>query len=167
MVLVIVLTCIVVPLCMAALVATALKKRWKIFGGPALDAWLRVRRQLSRGDRLAVQRATMKGQPVNRAALAPAQLTYSRLVQYMAEHSPLRRRPIRRTLGIIYGVLGVGWLAVGIIDPHGRAINLIDGVLALGLAVLWVTFLPRSMAGKPARMIQLRRQVMERYPRAY
>jgi hypothetical protein len=137
--------------------------RRRAFAGPARDAWEQARHDLSRGDQLRVRRATMRRRPVDDAALASAQLAYSRYIEYTAERSPLRRWPLQTAMIVIYAGNSVLQIVMAVTETRLRAVHLVLGV---GFAMLTVTYGPlmsRSLGRQPARMRQLRAQVRERY----
>jgi hypothetical protein len=155
---------LVVVLSTGAALVTALRRRRKLFAGSARDDWERARRDLSYADQLQVRRATMRRRPVDHAALAPAQLAYSRYVQHVAERSPLRRRPVLAALCVIYGGNAVLQLVLAVTETDLRAVHLVCGA---GFAALTVTYGPlisRSLVEQPRRMRRLRALVRERYP---
>lgn len=138
--------------------------RRKVFAGPARDAWELTRHDLTTGDMLRVRRATMRHRPVGRPSLAGAQLVYTRYAQYVAEHSPLRRRSLLVAMCVLYGALGVQRLASGLAEGQGRVFNVAFGALFTAMAVAYGPLISRSMAREPLRMRQLRREVRQRYP---
>ena len=148
---------------LAALVI-AMRGRRKVFAGDARCAWERARRDLSRGDEFQVRRATMRRRPVDRATLAPAQLAYSRYVQYTAERSPLLRWPLRTAMIVIYAGNAVLQIVMAVTETQSRAFHLALGVAFAVLTVMYGPLMSRSLSRQPARMRQLRAQVTERYP---
>ena len=147
---------------LAALVI-AMRGRRKVFAGAARDAWERARRDLSHDDEFRVRRATMRRRPVDDAALAPAQLAYSRYVQYTAERSPLLRWPLRAAMIVIYGGNSVLQIVMAVTETRSRPFHLALGVAFAVLTVMYGPLMSRSLSRQPARMRQLRAQVTERY----
>lgn len=149
-----------------AVLIIGLRVRGKVFSGAARDAWERARRDLTSGDRLQVRRATMRRRPVDDAALAPAQLVYSRYAEYAAERSPLRRWPGLTVMTVIYGGNAALQVVSAVTETRQRALHLVLGVAFAALTVTCVPLIPLSLRRQPARMRQLRAQVRERYPGA-
>ena len=160
----VVIIALVVVLSTGAALIIALRKRRKLFAGPARDDWERARRDLSYGDQMQVRRATMRRRPVDRAALAPAQLAYSRYAEYVAEHSPLRRGEIRVALTVIYGGNAVLQIVMAVTETQSRAFHLVLGAAFAMLTVMYGPLISRSLARQPPRMRRLRAHVRERYP---
>ena len=148
----------------AGALAVGLRFRRRLFAGPARDAWELARRDLSLGDRQRVRWATGRRHPVGRPALAFPQLVYSRYVQYQAERSPLRRRPLRLSLAALYVALAGLQFAVGATDQQSRVRDFVYGVLFIALSVLFGTMMPRLLDRTGRKMKRLRRQVRDRYP---
>jgi hypothetical protein len=147
-----------------AALAIAVWGRRRVFAGAARDAWEQARRDLSRGDEFQVRRATIRRRPVDHAALAPAQLAYSRYVQYTAERSPLLRWPLRTAMVVIYGGNSVLQIVMAVTETRSRALHVVLGVAFAVLTVMYGPLMSRSLSRQPARMRQLRAQVAERYP---
>lgn len=148
----------------AGAIAIGLRFRRRLFAGPARDAWALARRDLSLGDRQRVRWATGRRRAVGRPALALSQLVYSRYVQYQAERSPLRRRPLRLGFAALYVALAALQFAVGAADQQSRVRDFGLGALFVILSVLFGTIMPRLLDRTGQKMKRLRRQVRERYP---
>jgi len=152
--------------CGISVVVVALMGRRKFFAGPARDAWAGRRRELSRGDRLQVQRATMTRRPVGRPALVPAQLAQIGYALHVSERSPMNHWLLRAALGTCWGALGAAWIVSGIVSSQARVPHLVAGTAMALTAVSWTVLVPRSMARQPAQLSQLRKEIGERYPDA-
>jgi len=142
-----------------------LRFRRKLFAGPAREAWDQARHGLTRGEQLRVQRATKRRHPVSRAALAPAQLAFSRFVEDVAERSPMRRRAGKVAMTVVYLSMAAEELAFGAAEGPPRGVfYLVFGSLFAVLAVVSAPLISRSLAQQPARMRRLRIEVRRRYP---
>lgn len=106
----------------------------------------------------------MRCRPVDRAALAPGQLAFIRYAQYIAERSPLCRWPVLTAVGLIYGGNAVLLFVMAATETQLRSFRLGMGVAFAVLAVTYGPLISRSLRRQPARLRQLRAQVMQRYP---
>lgn len=89
---------------------------------------------------------------------------YSRYVEYQAERSPLRRRPLRIGLAVAYLALAALDFADGAVPPQPRVRDFVFGTLFTALSVLFGPVMSRLLDRVGQRMKRLRRQVRERYP---
>jgi hypothetical protein len=141
--------------------ARALGRR--MYAGEPYDDWQRVRRELSRRDRLRVMRATNRQVTLDRPDLEQAQLVYVRFSEHALERSPLMRHPRTRfAFTAVYVVLGLGEAGVAVTD-HGakRVAYLVFAIAFVAFGVLWASVVQHSVSRRTKRMVQMRRQ-MER-----
>lgn len=158
-----VVLCLIV---MGVAVGVALRMRRRVFAGLAMDEWQRARQRLNWADRWRVGWATMRRRPVDRAELALAQLARARFAQDAAGRSltKFRFRWLWRALAIGYAVLGAGWIIEGAVGSRTRIFHITLGVLSAALSLGWAV-LPRSVARQPARMRELRAEIVRRHGR--
>lgn len=150
---------------MAVAMRVGLSMRRRIFSGPAMDEWERARQRLSWTDQWRVGWATMRRRPVDRVELALAQLARARFAQHAAERSLTRHRSVWIASAIMFAVLGTGWIIAGGLGSGMRVFHLALGVLYLALALAYVFAVPRSLARQPARMRELRAEIVRRHGR--
>ena len=150
----------------AALVCgfVALRLRRRIFAGPAREAWELTRADLSSADQWHVRRATSRRRPVNRGALAPAQLVYTRYAEFSAERSPLRRPWVRVAFAVLYLALAAQQF-VDVSTQHGAHwLGWACGGIFLALAFMWGLLMEPMLARAPQKMKRLRREIRHRWP---
>jgi hypothetical protein len=141
-----------------------LRVRRRMFAGPARDAWELTRADLSPGDQWQVRRATSRRRPVNRGALAPAQLVYTRYAQFTAERSPMRRPRVRAAFAVLYLALAAQQLVDGVTEQGAHWLAFACGGIFLALALLWGLLLEPMLARVPQKMKRLRREIRQRWP---
>lgn len=137
----------------------------RVFSGLAMDEWQRARQRLRWADQWRVGWATMRRRPVDRVELALAQLARARLAQDAAGRSLTRFRWLWRALAILYTVQGAGWIIAGAVGSRMRVFHLAEGLLFAAVALVWVFAIPRSVARQPARMRELRAEIVRRHGR--
>jgi hypothetical protein len=142
----------------------ALKLRRRVFAGPARDAWELTRASLSQADQWQVRRATSRRRPVNRGALAPAQLVYTRYAQFSADRSPLRRPLVRVAFAVVYLALAAQQLVDGVTQHGAHWLQFAIGGIFLALALMWGLLMEPLLARVPQKMKRLRREIRQRWP---
>jgi hypothetical protein len=157
-----VVVCLIV---MGIAVSVGLRMRRRVFSGLAMDEWERARQRLSWADQWHVGWATMRRRPVDRVELALAQLARARFAQEAAERWLTRRRRLWIVPMIIYAVEGAWWIIMGVLESNARIFHLVLGALFAALALLWLFAVPRSVARQPARMRELRAEIVRRHGR--
>jgi hypothetical protein len=142
----------------------ALRLRRRIFAGPALDQWRAGCRELSRGEQLRVQWATLRRRPVSAARLASAQLAYVCYARYTVERSPLtRNRWFRAAFPVFYGLFAIIYAVEGMQQSQARIFHFGLAAAFAALAVTWAIAVPRSFNRMPARLERLQAQISNRY----
>jgi hypothetical protein len=141
-----------------------LKLRRRLFAGPQRQAWDLARADLGRADQWHVQRATSRRRPVSRGYLAPAQLVYTRYVDYTAQQSPLRRRRIRLAATGFFTAIGAANIIPAALSTPVHVVNVLSGSYILLMAGLYGLWLPRWLRQTPQRMLNLRRQIRAAHP---
>jgi hypothetical protein len=141
-----------------------LKLRRRLFAGPQRQAWDLARADLSRADQWRVQRATSRRRPASRGYLAPAQLVYTRYVDYTAERTPFRRRRVRLAATGFFGALGTAGIVLAALSTPVNIANVVAGSYFLLMAGLYGLWLPRWLRQTPQRMLNLRRRIRAAHP---
>ena len=141
-----------------------LRQRRRIFAGPARDAWELTRAGLSPADQWHVRRATSRRRPVNRGALAPAQLVYTRYAEFAAERSPLRRRWTRMAFAVLYLALAAEQFVNAATQHGSHWLAWACGGIFLALALMWGLLMGPMLARTPQKMKRLRREIRQRWP---
>jgi hypothetical protein len=101
---------------------------------------------------------------VSRGYLAPAQLVYTRYVDYTAERSPLRRRRIRLAATGFFAAMGAANIIPAALSTPVHIVNVLAGSYILLMAGLYGLWLPRWLRQSPQRMLNLRRQIRAAHP---
>jgi hypothetical protein len=145
-------------------VLVGLRLRRRLFAGPQRQAWDLARADLGRADRWHVQRATSRRRPVSRGYLAPAQLVYTRYVDYTAERNPLRRRGVRLAATGFFAAIGAADIIVAALSAPVHIVNILVGSYILLMAGLYGLWLPSWLRQTPQRMLNLRRHIRAAHP---